>query len=79
MADEDGNFDWGAPDEELHAFVNDHERSIGTNLYGRRMYEVMVYWETAHTLADQPPVEKDYAQVWQAADKIVYSLSLIHI
>ena len=76
VADEDGNFDWGAPDEELHAFVNDHERSIGTYLYGRRMYEVMVYWETAHALPDQPPVEQDYAGIWQAADKIVYSRTL---
>ena len=53
VADEDGNFDWAAPDEEVHAFVNDLERPVGTYLYGRRMYETMVYWETAHTLADQ--------------------------
>ena len=51
VADEDGNFDWAAPDEEVHAFVNDLERPIGTYLYGRRMYETMVYWETAHTCA----------------------------
>ena len=57
IADEDGNFDWAAPDEEVHAFVNDLERPVGTYLYGRRMYEVMVYWETAHTLADQSPVD----------------------
>jgi dihydrofolate reductase len=76
VADEDGNFDWSAPDEEVHAFVNDLERQVGTYLYGRRMYEVMVYWETAHTLADQPTVEQDYAQIWQAADKIVYSRTL---
>jgi len=75
-ADEDGNFDWAAPDEEVHAFVNDLERQVGTYLYGRRMYEVMVYWETAHTRADQPPVEQDYARIWQAADKIIYSKSL---
>jgi dihydrofolate reductase len=55
VADEDGNFDWAAPDEEVHTFVNDLERPVGTYLYGRRMYEVMVGWETAHTLADQPP------------------------
>jgi len=73
VADEDGNFDWAAPDEEVHAFVNDLERPVGTYLYGRRMYEVMVFWETAHTLSDQSPVEQDFAQIWQAADKIVYS------
>jgi dihydrofolate reductase len=76
VADEDGNFDWAAPDEEVHAFVNDLERPVGTYLYGRRMYETMVYWETAHTVADQPPVVRDFAQIWQAADKIVYSTTL---
>jgi dihydrofolate reductase len=76
VADEDGNFDWAAPDEEVHRFVNDLERPVGTYLYGRRMYEVMVYWETAHTLADQPPVGQDFAEIWQAADKIVYSRTL---
>ena len=73
VADENGNFDWAAPDEEVHSFVNDLERPVGTYLYGRRMYEVMVFWETAHTLSDQSPVEQDFAQIWQAADKIVYS------
>ncbi len=76
IADEDGNFDWAAPDEEVHTFVNDLERPIGTYLYGRRMYEVMVYWETAPSLADQPAFEQDFAQIWQAADKIVYSRTL---
>ena len=76
VADEEGNFDWAAPDEEVHKFVNDLERPVGTYLYGRRMYEVMVYWETAHTLAEQPPVEQDFAEIWQAADKIVYSKTL---
>jgi dihydrofolate reductase len=76
VADEDGNFDWAAPDEEVHSFVNDLERPVGTYLYGRRMYEVMVYWETAHTLADQPPFSRDFAEIWQAADKIVYSRTL---
>jgi dihydrofolate reductase len=76
VADEDGNFDWAAPDEDVHSFVNDLERSVGTYLYGRRMYETMVYWETAHTLPDQPPVIQDYAEIWQAADKIVYSKTL---
>jgi dihydrofolate reductase len=76
VADASGNFDWAAPDEEVHAFVNDLERPVGTYLYGRRLYEVMVYWETAHTLADRHPVEQDYAEIWQAADKIVFSQSL---
>jgi dihydrofolate reductase len=76
VADENGNFDWAAPDEEVHSFVNDLERPVGTYLYGRRMYEVMVYWETAHTLADQPPFIQDFAEIWQAADKIVYSKTL---
>ena len=76
VADEDGNFDWAAPDEEVHSYVNDLERRVGTYLYGRRMYETMVYWETAHTLADEPPSIQDYTQIWQAADKIVYSKTL---
>jgi dihydrofolate reductase len=76
VADENGNFDWAAPDEEVHSFVNDLERSVGTYLYGRRMYEVMVYWETADTLVDQPPFIRDYVEIWQAADKIVYSKTL---
>jgi dihydrofolate reductase len=76
VADEEGNFDWAAPDEEVHAFVNDLERQAGTYLYGRRMYEVMVFWESALTLSDQPPVERDYAEIWQAADKIVFSKTL---
>ena len=76
VADEDGNFDWAAPNEEVHAFVNDLERPVGTYLYGRRMYETMVYWETAHTVADQPPVEQDFTEIWQAAEKIVYSTTL---
>jgi dihydrofolate reductase len=76
VADEEGNFDWAAPDEEVHSFVNDLERPVGTYLYGRRMYEVMVFWETAHTLVDQSPSAQDFAQIWQAADKIVYSKTL---
>ncbi len=76
VADGDGNFDWAAPDEEVHAFVNDLERPVGTYLYGRRMYEVMVFWENAHTLADEPPSTQDFAEIWQAADKIVYSTTL---
>jgi dihydrofolate reductase len=76
VADEDGNFDWAVPDEEVHTFINDLERPIGTYLYGRRMYEVMVGWETDPTLAEQSPVMRDFAQIWQAADKIVYSKTL---
>jgi dihydrofolate reductase len=76
VADEEGNFDWAAPDEEVHAFVNDLERQAGTYLYGRRMYEVMVFWESALTLSDQPAAERDYAEIWQAADKVVYSTTL---
>jgi dihydrofolate reductase len=74
-ADEDGNFDWAAPDQEVHTFVNDLERPVGTYLYGRRMYEVMAPWETI-TLAGQPPYTQDFAQIWQAADKVVYSRTL---
>jgi len=76
IADEDGNFDWAVPDEEVHAFINDLERPVGTYLYGRRMYETMVGWETDHTLAEQSPVMRDFAQIWQAAEKIVYSRTL---
>ncbi len=76
VADDEGNFDWAEPDEELHTFVNDLERPVGTYLYGRRMYEVMVYWETAHTVADQPSFVRDFAEIWQAADKVVYSKTL---
>ena len=76
VADEAGNFDWAAPDEEVHAFINDREWPIGTYLYGRRMYEVMVAWETMHLLPDQSPVTLDFAAIWQAADKIVYSTTL---
>ena len=71
VADEDGNFDWAAPDEEVHRFVNDLERRVGTYLYGRRIYEVMAYWETARTVPDQPSVVEDFAEIWQAADNIV--------
>jgi dihydrofolate reductase len=76
VADENGNFDWAAPDEEVHRFVNDLERPVGTYLYGRRMYEVMVDWETAHTRPELPPFVRDFAEIWQAADKIVYSKTL---
>jgi dihydrofolate reductase len=76
VADEDGNFDWAVPDEEVHAFINDLERPVGTCLYGRRMYETMVGWETDPTLADRSPLMRDFAEIWQAADKIVYSKTL---
>ena len=74
IEDDEGNFDWAAPDAEVHAFVNDLERPVGTHLYGRRMYETMVYWETAP--AGQAPVSQDYAEIWRAADKVVYSTTL---
>lgn len=73
VEDEHGKFDWAAPDEEVHGFVNDLERPVGTYLYGRRMYETMVAWET---MAGQTPVTRDYAELWRAADKVVYSRTL---
>jgi dihydrofolate reductase len=76
VADEDGNFGWGRPDDEVHAFVNELERPIGTHLYGRRMYEVLIAWETADAPAFQQPVLQDYAAIWQAAEKIVYTTTL---
>ena len=75
-SDEKGNFDWAAPDDEVHAFVNELERPIGTYLYGRRMYEVMTFWESRDVLADQSPAIREYAKLWQAADKVVYSRAL---
>ncbi|MDQ3916157.1 MAG: dihydrofolate reductase family protein [Actinomycetota bacterium] len=76
VADAQGNFDWAAPDEEVHAFFNDLERSTRTYLYGRRLYDVMVYWETAPTAGHEPAFLLDYARVWQAADKVVFSKTL---
>jgi dihydrofolate reductase len=76
VADEDGEFGWAAPDDEVHAFVNDLERRVGTYLYGRRLYEVMRYWETDDATRGRPPVELDYAQIWRKAEKIVYSGTL---
>jgi dihydrofolate reductase len=75
VADEDGKFDWAEPDEEVHTFVNDLSRPVGTFLLGRRMYEVLVAWETID-LADEPPVIRDFAEIWRAADKNVYSRTL---
>jgi dihydrofolate reductase len=71
----DGKFDWAAPDEEVHAFVNEVERPVGTYLYGRKMYETMRFWEDPGP-AVQSAASRDYARIWQAADKIVYSTSL---
>jgi dihydrofolate reductase len=73
VEDEQGNFHWAAPDEEVHAFVNDLERPVGTYLYGRRMYETMVYWESDD---DTAAVPRDYGEIWRAADKVVYSRTL---
>jgi dihydrofolate reductase len=76
VEDEHGRFDWAKPDAEVHAFVNELERSIDTYLYGRRMYETMVWWETIDTRPAQNAVARDYAELWRAADKIVYSRTL---
>jgi dihydrofolate reductase len=76
VADQEGKFDWAAPDEEVHGFVNDLERPIGTYLYGRRMYDVMKFWETGGTEPYQPSVMRDFAELWRAADKVVYSRTL---
>jgi dihydrofolate reductase len=76
IADEHGRFDWLAPDDDLFAFINELERPFGTYLYGRRLYEVMAYWETSLAEPDQSPIEIDYANIWQAADKVVYSTTL---
>ena len=76
VEDSSGSFEWAAPDDEVHAFVNDLERPIGTYLYGRRMYETMVFWETVGTGGDQPAVARDFAELWRAAEKIVYSRTL---
>src|SRR5881409_2995359 len=76
VADEDGRFDWAEPDAELHAFVNDLERPVGTYLYGRRMYETMVFLERLPDPGSQPPVMRDFAAIWRAAEKIVYSKTL---
>ena len=76
IADEDGSFDWAVPDEEVHAFINDLVRPTGTYLYGRRMYEMMVGWETDPSIAEQSPLMRDFAEIWRAADKVVYSRTL---
>jgi dihydrofolate reductase len=76
IEDKNGTFGWAAPDDELFAAVNDLERPVGTHLYGRRMYETLVFWETASTADDQPAVTRDFAEIWRAAEKIVYSRTL---
>lgn len=76
IEDQDGNFDWAEPDQEVHDFINDLERRIGTYLYGRRLYETMVGWETDPTLAEQSTIMKDFAELWQAAEKVVFSTTL---
>jgi dihydrofolate reductase len=76
VEDASGRFDWAAPDEEVHAFANDLERPIGTCLYGRRMYETMVFWETAGLADDDPEVIREFGSLWRAADKIVFSKTL---
>ena len=78
IEDETGRFDWGEPDDEVHAFINDVARSVGTFLYGRRLYETMIVWETL-TLGDQPPHIRDFADIWRAADKVVYSRTLSEV
>jgi dihydrofolate reductase len=76
IEDADGRFDWAMPDEEVHQFANDLERGAGTHLYGRRMYETMMVRETDPDLAAESPLLRDFAEIWQAADKIVYSRTL---
>ena len=76
IADEHGDFQWSAPDEEVHAFVNDLERSVGTYLLGRRMYEVMVFWDNPDDFTHESALMQDFASVWQSADKVVYSTTL---
>jgi dihydrofolate reductase len=76
IEDSTGAFQWAAPDEQVFAFINDLDRPLGLYLYGRRRYEIMTYWETANTDRSQTEPERDYRQIWQAADKIVYSRTL---
>ena len=76
VADESGTWDWSAPDEEVHAFVNDVTRAAGTHLYGRRIYDVLVAWERPDELGEVTPAMRDFAELWQGADKVVYSRTL---
>ncbi|GGB99806.1 dihydrofolate reductase family protein [Cellulomonas carbonis] len=79
LEDEAGSFDWSVPTEEVHAFWNEHERGIGTSLYGRRMYEAMRVWEDDDWLVGEPAVVREYAQIWRDADKVVYSTTLAEV
>ena len=76
VEDESGAFGWARPDEEVHSFVNDLARRASTHLYGRRMYETMTPWETDPALAGHSPATRDFAALWRAADKVVYSRTL---
>ncbi len=79
IADQDGNFDWAAPDEEVHRFVNEQEETVGTYLYGRRTYETMAVWESEPAVAEQSPDSAGFAAMWQAADKVVFSSTLAQV
>jgi dihydrofolate reductase len=76
IADENGKFDWGEPGEEYYSFINNLVRPVGTYLYGRRLYELMAVWETDPAAAAQSPGTREFAAIWQAADKVVYSRTL---
>jgi dihydrofolate reductase len=79
VADEAGRYDWAMPDDEVFGFVNDFERPVGTYLYGRRLYQEMTGWETMDADPGLSPLMLDFARIWQAADKIVYSRSLENV
>ncbi len=76
VEDDQGRFEWAAPDEEVHSFVNDLERPVGTHLLGRRMYETMLYWETAPVDETVPPCVRDFGEIWRRAEKVVFSRTL---
>ena len=76
VADAAGKFDWAEPDEQVHSFANELQRTVGTNLYGRRMYEVMSAWETLGTLGDEPAYIEEFGELWRASDKVIYSTTL---
>ena len=76
VADAAGKFDWAEPDEQVHSFANELQRTVGTNLYGRRMYEVMSAWETLGTHGDEPAYVEEFGELWRASDKVVYSTTL---
>lgn len=76
IADPDGGFDWSAPDEEVHAYINERDRTVTTELYGRRLYDVMKVWETLGTAPDSPDVERDYGEIWRGRDKVVFSTTV---